>query len=309
MKYLRAPFLSTNFSKEGKKVKNRFDNILFSNGKKTSTKILVIPLTALIAIGTLVGCSDSTAVIGGADGPTAIYVSKSDYISQAILNTNASGYMPSECQAEGHIVLETENTDDGSIVYALVTYGEYGFENGNFVKVAGSGVIPTKLTFDKNQLITNYEVPEDGSRYDESLKELFPKHLYEKALMTSSSDYEACKKQEKEYAKAYLDSIGRSDAQIGDYSDFEHKLLTTDYGVSVEFSNELISKKELASYPMEVGNREQLEDGVRYVYETRFEGTSGDNGQIIYEKYAYDTKETAEKIVFEIKDGKMTELK
>ena len=37
---------------------------------------------------------------------------------------------------------DTSSVGGDTVVYALTMYGEYGFENDTFVKVAGSGTIP-----------------------------------------------------------------------------------------------------------------------------------------------------------------------
>lgn len=106
--------------------------------------------------------------------------------------------------------------------------------------------------------------------------------------------------QEENYAKTYLKSIGREDAKIGEYGDFEHPLLTEE-GVSEEVSNSLLENKELADYPMWIGSREKVEDGTRYVYELRFK--KGDEN-IIYVKHEYGKEEPVETLTFGAKDGK-----
>ena len=146
-------------------------------------------------------------------------------------------------------------------VYALTMYGEYGFQDGNFVKVSGTGVIPTVITFsidkDGKLFVESYQMPEDGDGYGESIGRLFPKDLQFQCLHIDTEIANKLKSQEKEYAAKYLESIGRS-AIIGEYGDFEHPLLT-DFGVSVEVSNMMIGNKKIANYPFWVGNLERLE--------------------------------------------------
>ncbi len=152
-------------------------------------------------------------------------------VSDANLISNSNGYEKGECVAEGHIILGTSDkgeNDEKKLIeaYVLATYGEYGFQNGNFIKISGSGIIPTRITFevdisDRYTLI-EYKPARDGSDYTPSIKEMFPEKYWDRALSANREDYEECKKQESAYAKAYLESIGRR-AEIGSYADFEHK--------------------------------------------------------------------------------------
>ena len=102
---------------------------------------------------------------------------------------------------------------------------------------------------------------------------------------------------EEKYAKDYLIQIGR-EAEIGDYGDFEHPLLTH-LGVSVQVSNKLL-EKNYSNYPMWVGNQEKIEDGIRYVYQMDYDK---DEKQIVLSKYNYETKEVVEKIVIDALTG------
>lgn len=225
-------------------------------------------------------------------------------ISAAILEQSKDGYLSGECRAEGHIILGTEkiaktgsSNTEGIAVYALVSYGEYGFENGNFEKISGSGVIPTKITFDMTGKVINYEMPSDGSEYQSSLKKLFPKEYWSVVSGDLNSYYKDCIQQEHAYAERYLNSIGRK-AQIGEYADFD-KTLLTHMGVPTEVSNNLLNDKRLLDYPMWIGNREQIENNTRYVYTTFLE-----KDEIIYNKRNYETLETVETYTFDAKTGK-----
>lgn len=212
-------------------------------------------------------------------------------VRSAFLQNNQGRYYSGECIGEGHIILGHE-TDSGNIkVYTLTMYGEYGFEDGNFVKVSGSGIIPAVFTFTNsgNGLVcTKIEYPEDGAGYGKSIRKLFPPAYVNKALSPSDGDRENLKAQERSYAKSYLKKIGRN-AVIGDYGDFEHTLLT-DAGISVKVSNS-INDKLFANYPMWIGNREVLENGIRYVYEMSY---NKEAHEIILKKYEYDTGKIVE---------------
>lgn len=270
----------------------------------------------LALIGTLTlaaslsACTKNVAVIGGGDGPTNVIVSGaeknksvSDAMGEAVLSYNEGGYLGGECRAEGHIIIDTEKSGDDTVVYAVVSYGEYGFEDGNFIKVSGLGAAPVKVTFDKNMTVTGFEMPEDGAYYEPSLREIFKDRYGKLESFSKKYDdlgYSQLLGQEKNYVKSYLKSIGREDSEVGEYGDFEHSLLT-DEGVSSEVSNALLEKKELADYPMWIGTREKVEDGTRYVYELQFK--KGDES-ITYVKHEYGKTEPVEILTYGAKDGK-----
>ena len=225
-----------------------------------------------------------------------------DAISGAILSQNASSYLSGECQAEGLILLTSEEKDGNTICYVIASNGEYGFEDGNFIKVSGSGAIPCRITFDENMKVTEFKYPDDGDMYEKSIRKIFGTHyksLEAFSLKDGNLGYYKLLDQEKVYAKAYLEKIGREDCPIGEYADFDHKLLT-DEGVSVEVSNNLLSDKRLGDYPYWIGNREAIEAGERYVYETSLDKSSN---EIIYRKYSYNDGKTIEEIRFDLNSG------
>lgn len=220
----------------------------------------------------------------------------------AILNENVHEYAMGECAGEGHIILGTEEKDGSTIVYALTTYGEYGFENGAFIECSGTGIIPVRLTFDKDFQLTEYKETSDGSLYDSSLREMFPSKYYLRARGYNSDDLELCKEQEKVYARAYLKSINH-EAFIGMYGDIEHNLVD----MNVEVSNALLQK--YSEYPYWIGTLEKIEDGVRYVYEKSWENIGGaGNGIVTFRKYEYDTNKTVQKIIIEVNGSNMKYL-
>lgn len=119
---------------------------------------------------------------------------------------------------------------------------------------------------------------------------MFPSEYLDRTLSPSDNDMQDLKSQERSYAAGYLERIGR-DAVVGNYGDFEHTLLT-DAGVPVKVSNG-INDKLFANYPMWIGNREALENGIRYVYEMSY---NKEENEIIFKKYRYDTKSIVELI-------------
>ncbi|MEA4954471.1 MAG: M56 family metallopeptidase [Pseudoflavonifractor sp.] len=222
----------------------------------------------------------------------------------AFLKDNLTHYLSGECAGEGHIILGQKEKSGVTTVYVLTMYGEYGFEDGNFVKVSGSGIIPAAFTFTDsgNGLVcTKIEYPEDGAENAKSIKKMFPSEYQNRALNPLENDMQELTVQERSYAESYLKEIGRN-AVIGEYGDFQHTLLT-DVGVSVDVSNG-INDKLFADYPMWIGNRETLENGVRYVYEMSY---NKEGHEIDFTKYEYGTNAVVELIRLDSITGKIIE--
>lgn len=231
-----------------------------------------------------------------------VQMSIDELVSDAILSSSNGSYSDGECIAEGHKILGTENlkTDgqpDKKVVYALTTYGEYGFENGDFVKVSGTGVIPARLTFDSDNNLLEYKMPMDGSYYASSIKEMFPKELHETVLSEADGFYDELMKQEKTYAQKYLDKIGRK-ADILNNAETELAVMNADA------SNTLFEL--YYDYPYWLGTKEKIENGVRCVYETKWKPSGAENGTAEFVKYEYDTGKILEKTVIEVKNGKLS---
>ena len=236
-------------------------------------------------------------------------------VSNAILSKNANSFLKGECAGEGHIILGTEdvtskyNAKKGvafTVAYVLSTYGEYGFVNGNFETVSGSGIIPTRITFEilagGTYNLIEYKQAEDGGGYTQSIKEMFPEKYWSRSLSIVDADIEDCENQKRAYAKAYLKSIGR-EAEIAHYSDFEHK--SPDMNANV--SNSLISK--FSEYPYWIGTQEKIENGVRYVYEKQWVDKGNGDGIVTFKKYEFDSKKVIEETVIEVKNGEILYLK
>lgn len=226
-------------------------------------------------------------------------------VGLAVLTYNRSRYTAEECTGEGHIILDKKSEGSETVVYTLTMYGEYQFQDNSFIKEAGSGSIPAVMTFTYDEqegyVLKNYEIPADGGYYIESIHELFPKELWDRCISQTEEDFADLTMQEQAYAKHYLQQIGR-EATIGDYGDYPHTLLT-DAGVSVEVSNMMcVSAKfdEMWKYPDWIGNRELLEDGVRYVYAMSLDN---EKHEIIYTKSVYDTQAVIETHIFDSLTG------
>ena len=230
-------------------------------------------------------------------------------VSQVLLDQASTGYLEGECVAEGHIILDAIREEEFWKVYTLASVGQYGFCTGHFEMISGSGAIPTMLTIGQEEDGTYYCYgvwePMDGNLYADSIKETFPRALWNKAL-NADERYGELKEQKEAYAQAYLESIGR-EAPIGSYGDFAHPLFTEN-GMSVEVSNALLTIEKLYPFPMYIGNQEKLEDGVRYVYETAWNHQGDGVGTATYTKYEYDTNQVVQQYVFQVEGDSYTEL-
>ena len=209
-------------------------------------------------------------------------------VSDAVLK-QLNSYSPGEFSAEGHIILMTEERNGTLIVYALAAGFNYEFENGSFVVISGFGVIPAVISFSEKPngklALLDYTEPADGGG---DTMELFPDSLW------GFVSYPGCEaaaptlfSQEKEQAKSYLKSIGREDAAVADYQELEYIEINTLGSFGEDFR-----RPELEDYPDWLGMREQLENGVRYIYEAEKDKHIG------YEIYTF-TKKKADGAVVE----------
>ena len=254
---------------------------------------------------TLTACG---AAIPAETGEAAPLELPETLVSQVLLDQASSGYMEGECAAEGHIILDTVQEEAFWKIYTLASVGQYGFCSGHFEKISGSGAIPTMITIGQEESGAYYchgvWQPLDGNLYVDSIKETFPRTLWNKAL-SADERYGELRDQEVAYAQAYLESIGR-EAPIGSYGDFEHPLFTEN-GMSVEVSNALLTIEKLYPFPMFLGSQERIEDGVRYVYETAWDYQGNGEGTATYTKYVYDSGEIVTRYVFQVEGDTFTE--
>lgn len=270
-------------------------------------------MKALVAITAAFACACAAfSLFGCAGGNTLepeppISVDQGKLVGDALLAEAADSLGPdAECAAEGHLIMASEYQDGILTVYSLTSTGGYGFLNGNFVKVSGTGVIPAVFTFsipedpDAQPALLGVQYPSDGDRYADSIRDMVPSGYVPRALNPTEEDTALIREQEQAHAKAYLEEIGR-DAPVGEYGDFPTVLLT-DLGVSVEVSNKVLELQEdlLEGWPLGVGTCERVVGGTRYVYEMAYE--RGDDF-ITFTRTVYDTGEVAERIYIEAATG------
>ncbi|WP_148136136.1 M56 family metallopeptidase [Candidatus Formimonas warabiya] len=190
-------------------------------------------------------------------------------------------YAEGEVATEGHIILDVEEKEGLVTVYTLASFSWFGFEDGIFTSISGSGSIPTVISFSKNERgnyhLVQYKEPMDGAGYSESVKEMFPKQLWDQVF--NNNQYPTLARQQEDQAKLYLDSIGRK-AQVSS-AVVEKKPAR----INVEASNKLFAEltkwdSELNKFPYWLGTKEILENGVRYLYETS-QSKTGDGFDLI----------------------------
>ena len=230
-------------------------------------------------------------------------------IGNGIIICGNNMFKAGETQGEGHILMDKEEPDENGEIkcYVLETFGAYEFQDGNFVVCAGSGVIPAVVTVKANddgtyEFISMVEA-EDGSGFVDSIKENFPEALWSRCITIEDDDRNELERQERAYAEEYLATIGREDAEVGDYGDFDHTLLT-DEGVSVDVSNKMLDVQSGEGFeffcPMWIGEREVLDENVRYTYKTEYDQKKK---QIIFSKVSYETGEVLESSTYDAKTG------
>lgn len=207
-------------------------------------------------------------------------IDEESLIKEAIINEHKNTYSHGEeAFCEGHKILQIMEDETQLKIYAIVSIGDYGFENGIFTKISGTGAIPTVIVFDKDKegqyKISNYQVPGDGTEYERSLKNMFPRQLYKKVLHAEEY-YEELVKQEEACAKAYLEGIGRDAKVQGEHVE---KILDT---MNTEASNILLDR--YGEYPYWIGTLEKLEGGIRYIYQKDWKEEKNGNGIVTYIK-------------------------
>ena len=226
-------------------------------------------------------------------------------VSNAILDLNTKGRWMGECPAEGHIIFGTKEKGNAVTVYMIERFSSYGFVDGWFIEVGGHS-IPCVMMFEKKDgqyIFMDAEYAQDGSNYTKSIKRMFPKIYEHRVHNLTKKEQESIDSQRKAYAKAYLDSIGR-EAPIGTYRDI-NRVLLTEMGVSVEVSNKLLQLK--VNYDTgTIGWREEIEDGVRYIYRTSYVQTEN---KIVYTKEIYDTSEVVEMLTLDSLTGNVISAK
>lgn len=229
--------------------------------KARSQIILGLGLMCMVI---LEGCSASSTT-----SPQHTLDELDNAVSLAIKGIGKS-YYNGECLTEGHTVLEAEEKSGTVVAYTVASVGWFGFENGIFTKVSGSGAIPTVMTFSRNNRgeysLICYKEPTDGMTSYDSKKKLFPMRLWDKVL-NSDRYYPELARQQENQAGAYLANVGRTARISAAY--VEKQLVEINVSASNKLFAELPLKDAfLNNCPHWRGTRERIVDGVRYIFET-----------------------------------------
>lgn len=106
--------------------------------------------------------------------------------------------------AESHRIYGVTEGENTLTVYALVHYQEYRMVDGALTERSGS-LVPTAVTFTKNgdtYDLLEYWIP--GDNWDDSIREKFPEHLWDKALDYTKYPVEELKAESLAQANAYF---------------------------------------------------------------------------------------------------------
>lgn len=206
------------------------------------------------------------------------------------IKSKYNSYAAGEIATEGHIILEAEEKDGKVKVYTISSLGVFGFEDGIFTIVSGSGAIPTVMTFSKvndgNYNLLEYKEPQDGSYYGKSIKEMFPRILWNE-VSSAHERYDTLEQQKEVQAEEYLRSIGRRAEVRASY--VEKKLADIDERASNKLMEELYKFDSfISNCPYWLGTREQIEDGTRYIYERSQDKAEDGKHIIIFRKRTED---------------------
>ncbi|GAB6109978.1 M56 family metallopeptidase [Fusibacter bizertensis] len=257
--------------------KERIKNVMNYKKTKIWISVVLILIVVLVCIGFATNpISKENAAISQAQVQDTL----DKAVSLAIM-AQGNGYSKGEVVTEGHIILGTEEKDNSVKAYTLSSVGWFGFENGIFTMISGSGAIPTVMTFSENSkgeyALVEYKEASDGTAYMDSIKDMFPKELWDK--VTEGDINGEIEKQREEQAKEYLKRIDRN-ATVS--SAYVEKILPQ---ISVEAQNKIFSEftkydEEFNTFPYWIGTKEVIADGVRYIYETS-QGKTDDGFDLI----------------------------
>ena len=140
----------------------------------------------------------------------------------------------------------------------------------------------------------SYEEAEDGSDFVPSIKKMFPEDLWARCISIEEDDMSELEKMERGYAEEYVESIGRENAEIGDYADFEYTYDDA-YNISEKAANAMLEAQStdplVSKCPMWYGDREVVEEGIRYIYKKEYDETAK---KVIFSKVEQESGKVVE---------------
>lgn len=173
--------------------------------------------------------ADKVAVIGGAEGPTSVFLAgKSDMteldsaIDAYILEENSGTMAKGNIQVCSHVRLQEEAPEEDGIsfVYLWTLYEEYTYREGEALELTSGVQIPACMKLKQGSQggyeLVSYWTPGDGEQMQEDIQKVFPKELWKDAL--DSQKYQEilqkeCKEQAEKYAQ-YYQQLTRKDGVV-----------------------------------------------------------------------------------------------
>ncbi|MCA1054073.1 hypothetical protein LCM10_03665 [Rossellomorea aquimaris] len=159
-------------------------------------------LILLLAVWFLTGCNEQNLKDGDEQITEAMDAAISDYI----LEKNEDAFAPTEKQFEVHRVYGTSETQGTISVYMWSYYG--GFNRATGTETQSGHSMPLVIRMSKNNdeySVIEYIEPEDGSRYQPSLKKMFPRRYLKFAERDAGNLGELQKEMDKK-VKRWLES-------------------------------------------------------------------------------------------------------
>lgn len=106
-----------------------------------------------------------------------------------------------------------EIKDNKKYVYMWI-FEESCYENNDELNIGSGSSMPYKFTFENNKII-NYQIPEDGSYYVKSIKDMFPDSI-ENEVLSFEMDNSKLEEQVKEYY-SYLENINNNSDTVAEF--------------------------------------------------------------------------------------------
>lgn len=141
-----------------------------------------------------------------------------DVIKNCILTMNRKAFLMGEKAITAYKIYRTEEESDVVNNYMLVNFHWFGFENGAFTPVSGSGGEPVRIrlkkTADGTYEMLEYRAAMDGGMWARSIREMFPEDLAAAVIPGDKKTTEELWEEEMLLAREYLQEIKRPGAPI-----------------------------------------------------------------------------------------------
>ena len=165
------------------------------DAKKPNAKLLWIITSVICIIAIVIGLVAIVRSDINKINDTPLSDELESAVDDVLLNSISDEEVAKYCYTvgEGHVVLGWNEYGGEATVYTWAGAQTYAFVNGKLTDFEGTGwAEPVVLTFTKNDdgTYTDGKItyPQDGTAYEESVRELFPKKLQEEALSDKSEE-------------------------------------------------------------------------------------------------------------------------